>query len=131
MSEKLTYADLPGEDKLLIDDLFKYKAAKTEERGIIRNIIAQLKKHDSACTVEIMNLSVGSISDKFDIPLTSARALKKVERRTIEKQVHDKTRSGVQGLGFNQQQKVERSIIRSRAKDESGTFIVPAFSATA
>lgn len=84
MEEELTYIDLPDEDKLLMDDLFKYKAAKQEERKIIRDIIAQLRKYEIRCTNEIMNLSIKAIGDKFDISHTSARALKKVERKNIE-----------------------------------------------
>jgi len=48
---KLTYADLSDEDKLLMDGLFQLKAEA--ERKIIRNILAQSRKRN--CTAKCKN----------------------------------------------------------------------------
>ena len=114
MSEKLTYADLSDEDKLLMDGLFQHKAGKEVERKIIRNIIAQLRKREMDCTKDIMNLSQRAIGEKFDLGANSAKPLSKRNSEDIKNRLSKidvkKQKSGVQGLSLESQQKIIRKI---------------------
>ena len=123
MNEKLTYADLSDEDKLLMDGLFQHKAGKEVERKIYRNIIAQLRKREMDCTKDIMNLSQRAIGEKFDLGANSAKPLTKRNRENIENRKSlekIKQRSGVQGLKLEQQQKVLRAIDEKKTCSENG-----------
>lgn len=123
MSEKLTYADLSDEDKLLMDGLFQHKEKKENERKIIRNIIAQLRKREMDCTKDIMNLSQRAIGEKFDLGANSAKPLTKRNRENIEnrKSLEEiKKRSGVQGLKLEQQQKILKVVDEKKIRSQNG-----------
>jgi len=83
MVKHLIYSDLPDEDKLQIDDLYKYKDGKVKERTKIRSYLAILRKMEMECTTEIMNLSQRAIGEKFDLSANSAKPLSKVNRRKL------------------------------------------------
>ena len=87
MSEHLTYSNLSDEDKLLMDDLFKYKLNKEKDRKIIRSILARLRKIEMDHTREIMNLSQKKIGEKFEVNYCAARPLSKKERKEINKRL--------------------------------------------
>ena len=124
MNEQLTYAELPDEDKLLMDDLFIYKSAKIAERDTIRNKLMQLRQQEQDCTTEIMNLSQRKIGEKFEIGATSAKPLHKRNRENIEdrlsKEKIKRPKSGVQGLKFEQQQKIMSNINEKKICSEDG-----------
>lgn len=90
MAKHLIYSDLPDEDKLQIDDLYKYKDGKINERKIIRNIMAQLRKREMDCTKDIMNLSQRAIGEKFDLGVNSAKKLTKRNRENIKNRLSRK-----------------------------------------
>jgi len=135
MSEKLTYADLSDDDKLLMDGLFQLKAEAETERKIIRNIIAQLRKRDMECTKDITNLSQRAIGEKFDLGVNSAKPLNRRARENIKDRLSKKEiknqKSGVQGLSFKQQNKMLKLTEKSRSKDNNSKlncdFIIPVF----
>ena len=83
MNKKLTYADLSDEDKLLMDELFQYKLKKENERKIVRNILASLRKREMDCTRDIMGLSQRAIGEKFDLGANSAKPLTRRNRENI------------------------------------------------
>lgn len=124
MSVKLTYADLPDEDRLLMDGLFKYKEKKESERKIIRNILAQLRKQEMDCTKEIMNLSQRAIGEKFDLGANSAKSLSKRNIENIKDRLSKidvkKHKSGVQGLKLEKQHKIIRKINEKKICGENG-----------
>ena len=124
MNEKLTYADLPDEDKLLMDGLFKHKEKKEVERKILRNIIAQLRKREMDCTKDIMNLSQRKIGEKFDLGANSAKPLSKRNIENIKDRLSKidvkKHKSGVQGLKLETQQKIIRKINEKKICGENG-----------
>jgi len=80
---KLTYAYLPDEDKLLMDGLFQLKAESEAERKILRDIIARLRKREMECTKDIMNLSQRAIGEKFDLGVNSAKPLTNKNRKEL------------------------------------------------
>ena len=134
MIEHLTYSALSDEDKLLMDDLFKYKAGKDSERKIIRDILAQLKKCEMECTKEIMNLSVKAIGEKFDLGETSAKPLTKKNRENIKDRI-SKKKSGVSGLSLKKQQQIisrikgnkilsEKNPSKFNCENNTGTYIL-------
>lgn len=99
--ESLTYTDLLDEDKVLMDDLFKYKEEKIAERKIMRDLIAQLKKTELRCTREIMNLSQEAIGEKFELGSTAAKPLKKLDRVKAEKRIAEKKKIGAHSFSAN------------------------------
>ena len=88
MEEKLTYADLPDEDKLLMDGLFQIKIKAIIERKKVRNELALLRKREMELTKEIMNLSQKAIGEKFELGCNSAKPLSKTLRRELNKKVN-------------------------------------------
>jgi len=124
MSEKLTYADLPDEDKLLMDGLFQLKAESEAERKILRDIIARLRKREMDCTKDIMNLSQRKIGEKFDLGANSAKPLSKRNIENIKDRLSKidvkKHKSGVQGLKLEKQQKIIRKINEKKICSENG-----------
>ena len=102
MAKHLIYSDLPDEDKLQIDDLYKYKDGKINERKIIRNIMAQLRKREMDCTKDIMNLSQRAIGEKFDLGANSAKPLSKKNR---EKLLNKKSIDDVKAPGLKNEKK--------------------------
>lgn len=113
MTEKLTYADLSDEDKLLMDGLFQYKAGKEVERKIIRNIIAQLRKREMNCTKDIMSLSTRAIGEKFDLGANSAKPLSKKNRKNIKKKI---TENLIERRPAIRQQQIMGAIARNEKK---------------
>ena len=86
MAKHLIYSDLPDEDKLQIDDLYKYKDGKINERKIIRNIMAQLRKREMDCTKDIMNLSQRAIGENLIWVLIQLNHyLRKIEKNCLIK----------------------------------------------
>jgi len=126
MSENLTYADLPDEDKLLMDGLFQYKAEKEIERKILRNILAQLRKREMNCTKEIMDLSQRKIGEKFELGKNSAKPLNRRTRENIKDRLSEKEiknqKSGIQGINFKQQSNIVKLTEKSRSKDNNSKF---------
>ena len=122
MSEHLTYSDLPDEDKLLMDDLYRYKSGKEKDRKIIRNILASLKKMEMDCTKEIMNLSQRNISEKFDLCVSGAKPLSKRNRENIEDRISKEkikqNKSGSSGLSFKKQQDILNRINKNKMLSE-------------
>ena len=84
---KTTYSKLSDEDKLLMDELFQYKAGQETKRKRIRNILAKLRKQEMKCTKEIMNLSQRAIGEKFDLCADAAKPLSKKLRRELTKKL--------------------------------------------
>lgn len=90
MTDHLTYANLPQEDKILIDELFQHKEQKIEERKILRNTISELRKREMDCTREIMNLSQRKIGEKFEISYCAAKPFSKNQRKKIIERQNEK-----------------------------------------
>jgi hypothetical protein len=81
---KITYSELPVADKLLMDDLFKYKDKLRKERGIVRDIICDIRKIEKRLTADIMNLSQKEISEKFELATSTAKPMDIKDRRKAE-----------------------------------------------
>ena len=114
---KLTYADLSDEDKLLMDGLFQHKAKKETERKIIRNILMLLRKREMDCTKDIMNLSQKAIGEKFDLGKNSAKPLTKKARQEIEsraKKTNEPKKLSPQQTQKNIMRKINEKTIRSQ-----------------
>lgn len=84
---KLTYADLSKEDKLLMDELFQIKIKAIVQRKEIRAVLAFLRKREMDLTKEIMNLSQKAIGEKFELGCNSAKPLSKTLRREYNKEL--------------------------------------------
>jgi len=121
---KLTYANLSDEDKLLMDGLFQHKLKKENERKILRNIMKALRKREMDCTRDIMNLSQRAIGEKFDLGANSAKPLSKRNRENIidrqSKENIKRPKSGVQGLKYEQQQKILNKINEKKICSQDG-----------
>ncbi|TET61419.1 MAG: hypothetical protein E3J47_05175 [Candidatus Stahlbacteria bacterium] len=124
MNKNLAYTDLSDEDKLLMDGLFQYKAEKEVERKILRNILAQLRKREMNCTKEIMDLSQRKIGEKFELGKNSAKPLNRRTRENIKDRLSEKEikkpKSGVQGLKYEQQQKILSNVNEAKICSKNG-----------
>lgn len=125
MTEKLTYDKLPDEDKLLMDDLFRYKAKKIRERKEFRVKLAILRKEEMDCTKEIMNLSQRKIGEKFDLGANSAKPLTKRNRENIKDRL-SKKEVKVQTVKLNPI-KIQKKIMNVVNKRKHNKGVAPDF----